>query len=154
LFQGILTTTEQRSAPDVTPLFAATKAICDNATHQMKPSIRTVLAESHIAAVAIAWLLVWALAATVTGLWYPLYRAFSYAVTAIAIWDIPSSSLFLLDSTSGRLILITYLTYVVFAVLYLVAAWVLAIWVYALSPLAMLKQYNRMIQGKIHAQSN
>jgi hypothetical protein len=107
--------------------------------------------ESHIAAVAIALLLVWAVAALVSGLWYPVYRIVSYIIEAIAILDIPSSSVFMLDMTEGLVVLAMSLTYVVFAFFYVLAAWIIARWIYGTMPLRVLTKYASKIRAKNYA---
>jgi len=58
----------------------------------MKRSLREILADSHIAAVAIAVLLLWTLTLAAWAFRIPLYRATEFAVTAVAIPGIPYSS--------------------------------------------------------------
>ena len=55
----------------------------------MRPSLRRVLADSHVAAVAIAVLLLWSLDAAFSALWPPVSRALEFVFTGIAILDIP-----------------------------------------------------------------
>jgi hypothetical protein len=55
----------------------------------VKRPLRRVLADSHVAAVTIALLLLWALNGAFWTLWDPVYRMGRFLFTAIAIWDIP-----------------------------------------------------------------
>ena len=74
-------------------------------------SLRQVLADSHVAAVTVALLLLWALDTAVRGLWDPVYHVGKFLFTAIAIWDIPYLSPS--PTTIDRLTLISsgYLSY-------------------------------------------
>jgi hypothetical protein len=58
----------------------------------VKRTLRQVLADSHVAAITIALLLLWTLDAMFRALWEPLYRVGAFLVTAILIWDLPYST--------------------------------------------------------------
>lgn len=55
----------------------------------MKQSLREILAESHIAAIAIAALLFWSVVLVCQAIWEPLSKLLPLLFTAIAIFDIP-----------------------------------------------------------------
>jgi hypothetical protein len=98
----------------------------------VKLSVRQVLAESHIAAVAIAVLLFWSLYYAFVALWGPLYRAAEFLFTAVAILGIPYSvGTF---TFSDRIMLFTTGSYPYGALLSFVAAWLLSRWVYGVGP--------------------
>jgi hypothetical protein len=97
-------------------------------------SLRKVLADSHVAAVAIALLLLWTFDSAFRGLWDPVYRAVVFVFTAIAIWDIPYFSF----TTVDRLMLIRTCYFLYSAIATLAAASLLSRWVYGRGPVAIL----------------
>lgn len=103
----------------------------------MKPSLREVLFRSHVAAVAIAVLLLWGIDAGLRAIWQPLYRVITFLFTAVAILDIPyySSSL-----SEKWLLWIPALFNLFFAFLNLAAAWLLSQWVYGVGPFRSLRE--------------
>jgi hypothetical protein len=58
----------------------------------MERSLRQILADSHVAAVTIALLLLWSFDGAIQALWEPASRAIEFLITAVAIFDIPSHS--------------------------------------------------------------
>lgn len=98
----------------------------------MKPSLRQALVDSHVAAVAIALLLLWSLDAAFSALWPPVSRAMEFVFTGIAILDIPyfSRRFTALD----RLMLISTLANLCSSVVSFSAAWVLSRWIYSTGP--------------------
>lgn len=106
----------------------------------VKPSLRETLADSHISAVAIALLLLWALGGIFRALWGPLPRVADFLFTAVAILDIPYFSTKL--SFADRIDLITGFAYFVEAGSSLAAAWCLSRWVYGVGPLHSLSKYR------------
>jgi hypothetical protein len=106
----------------------------------VKRSLREVLADSHIAAVTIAVLLLWAVNSGFQALWIPLSKITAYLFTAVAIFDIPYFSYPLNVGDRSNLILATL--YLLSAAFHFAAAWILSRWVYGLSPLASLSQYR------------
>jgi hypothetical protein len=105
----------------------------------MKPSYRTILAESHIAAVAVTLLLLGSFEWAFEALRDPALRALDFVVMSIAILGIPYSSpglipwaRFQLSATVGMLL---------YAVISLTAAWLLARWAYGVGPVRCLKVY-------------
>jgi len=113
----------------------------------VKPSLHQMLAESRIAAVAIAVLLVWSLDSGFRALWDPLFRLAHFLFTAVAIFGIPYFSF----TGSDRLSLITTLSYLFFSVIYLFAAWLLSRWVYGVGPLRSLTACHAKLRGRNHA---
>jgi hypothetical protein len=105
---------------------------------RMKPSLRELLAESHIAAVAIAVLLLWSLDSGFRALWRPLSHVLGFLFTAVAILDMPYFSFGLEE----RVILITTFFYLLAALISLAAAWLLSHSVYGRSPLRSLSTYR------------
>lgn len=115
----------------------------------VKRPLRLVLADSHVAAVAIALLLLWALNGAFWTLWDPVYRMGRFLFTAIAIWDIPyfSTKLTAID----RLILISTFYFLYSALVSLLAAWLLSRWVYGVGPLRSLTVCRSKLIGRKHA---
>ena len=107
----------------------------------MKISLRQILADSHVAAVAIALLLLWSLDGLVDALWVPLSRAIEFLVTAVAILDVPYFSRIL--TTADRLNLLVVGGYLYSALASFFAAWVLSHWVYGAGPLRSLISYGK-----------
>ena len=98
----------------------------------VKQSLRETLADSQVAAVAIALLLLWTLDASFRGLWGPVYEVAVFLFTAIAIWDIPYHSP--TPTATDRLMLISTSYFFYSAIASLSAAWLLARWVYGTGP--------------------
>jgi hypothetical protein len=101
-------------------------------SEKMRPALREVLADSQIAAVAIAILLVWSLNSGVRAIGPPLLSVVNFLVTMVAIRDIPSG--FYTFSLGYWLTQISTFTHFLDAVISLSAAWVLSRWVYKLGP--------------------
>lgn len=113
----------------------------------MKPSLREILAESHVSAVAIALLLVWSLDSGFRALWDPLARAVSFLATAIAIFGIPNFSF----TGSDRLSLIITFSRLFFSLVSLSAACLLSRWVYRVGPLRSLSSYRTKLKSRDNA---
>jgi hypothetical protein len=107
----------------------------------VRPSLREILADSHIAAVSIAVLLTWSLESGLLAVWHPLRSAAGFVFMAIAILDIPYDTL----TGADRIMLIGAFTYLFHAFLYLVAAWVLCRWVYGLGLLPTLSKLRNTL---------
>jgi hypothetical protein len=112
----------------------------------VKPSLKEVLADSHIAAVAIAVLLLWSLDGIFRALWSPVYRVLGFLFTAVAILDVP----FISPTLTGedRLMLITTFLYFCAAIISFSGAWLLSRWVYGVGPLRSLVRYRSRIGRK------
>ena len=113
-------------------------------------SLRQVLADSHVAAVTVALLLLWALDTAVRGLWDPVYHVGKFLFTAIAIWDIPYLSPS--PTTIDRLTLISsgYLSYC--SIVSLAAASLLSRWVYGTGPIRLLIAYRTDLIRRNHVE--
>ncbi len=109
----------------------------------MKSSFRSALADSHVAAVAIAVLLIGALDGIVQGLSQPSLRAIRFLVTAIAILDIPSIS----ASPNSWEVLLTGF-YLFSTLVALAAAFSLSHWVYGSGPFHVLTAYCGRLTNK------
>jgi uncharacterized membrane protein len=114
----------------------------------VKPSLREVLAASHIAAVAIAVLLLWSLDSVFRALWDPVSRAATFLFTAVAILDVPYYSHTL--TAADRLTLITTFAYLFSAFIDLTAAWLLSHWTYGVGPIKSLSKYRVRLAGGNH----
>jgi len=112
-------------------------------------TFRQILFDSHVAAVAIAVLLVWSLSCILEGLWPPVFSAISFAMTAIAIRGlpfIPSRSSF-----STRLIIFLSCDFLLRAFACVLAAWILSRWVYGMGPLSSLAMCRARLARRNHA---
>ncbi len=107
----------------------------------VRPSLRKVLADSHVSAVAVAVLLFWSLDSAFWALWGPLYRAASFLFTAVAILDIPYFSR-TLTFADRSMLFVTFL-YLFYSFAYLAAAGLLSRWVYGTGPFRSLSKYYR-----------
>ena len=104
----------------------------------VKSSLRKILAESHVAAIAIAVLLIWSFDALFWTFWLPLPRGATFLATAVAIFGVPSDFF-----TSGdRVTLIASCGYLFSACCSLAGAWLLSRWVYGVGPLNSLTRYK------------
>ncbi len=103
-----------------------------------------MLAESNVAAVAIAFFILWFLDGAFQSLWIPLYRAGTYLFTAITIFDIPS---FAFTSQDRRDLLISSF-YACAALISIFSAWVVSRWVYGVGPLRSLQECGSRLLGR------
>jgi hypothetical protein len=111
----------------------------------VKPSLREILANSHVATVAIAVLLLRSCDSGVRGLGRPLFRAVDFLVNVVAIGGIPYGS----SPTLGEwLALIPSFAYLFRAVLTLAAAWILSHWVFGVDPLRSLSECRTRLARK------
>ena len=108
----------------------------------MKSGLREILAKSHIAAIAIAVLLLWSLGSAFRGLSEPFLRVAEYLFTAAAIRSIPFENPF---SFLDRVMLFEYLFN---ALAEFTAAWFVARWVYGQGPLRGLGRYRTKISRR------
>jgi hypothetical protein len=112
----------------------------------MKPSLREILIESHVAAIAIAVLLLGLLEFGFRALCTLLWPVATYLLTAVAIFDIPYfSRTFTLED---QYILVTTMSFLLGALANLAAAWVLAYWVYRVGPMRSLTQHYAHLPGR------
>jgi hypothetical protein len=98
----------------------------------VRPTLREVLADSHIAAVAIAVLLIWSLDSGVRAIGPPILSVVGFLVTVVAIRDIPYG--FGTFSLGYWFSQIPTFIHFLNAVISLSAAWVLSRWVYKVAP--------------------
>lgn len=99
--------------------------------------LRETLADSHIAAVAIAVLLFITLREVITVLLPVLGQVLGFILNALAIQDLPYySSTIVVFTLSGTAL------YLCNAVIAFYAAWLLSQWVYHADPLATLRSYR------------
>jgi hypothetical protein len=113
----------------------------------MKPSLRKILGDSHIAAIAIAVLLFWSLGAVMQGLVGPLSGAALFIVTAISVRGMPYSGG--LDFANRYMLVVTCFS--LFSALFtLGAAWLLSKWVYGEGPLRGLSRYRAQLPRRSH----
>lgn len=112
-------------------------------SERVKPSLRKILADSHISTVAIAVLLLWALSSASRVLWEPLSRVADFLLTAVAIGGVPYIPS-KLDS-ADRLMLFTTLTYFFAALINFGASWLLSRWVYRVGPFRSLRNYRTQL---------
>jgi hypothetical protein len=115
----------------------------------MKRSVRQMLADSHVSAVAIAVLLIWSFDSVLDAFWNPFFTAVTFLVTAVAILGLPYIPPRL--SFSQRSMLIITCAYLINAICCLAAAWLLSHWVYGKGPLQSLKRYRERLARRSHA---
>ena len=100
--------------------------------------LREVLASSHVAAIAIAFLLFASLGSFFSAVAPLAWKGLVYAVTAIAILDIPYFSWTRWDQVDA----ITTSWYLFFSVMNFVNAWLLSHWSFGIGPLRCMRQYQ------------
>lgn len=114
----------------------------------MKRSLRQILVDSHIAAVAIAVLLLWSLDGIFHALSGPVFRAIGFLLTAAAIRGIPYYSP--TPTLEDRIMLVVTSAYLGSAVVSFSAAWLLSRWVYGAGPFHSLTRYSKNPIGRKH----
>jgi hypothetical protein len=114
----------------------------------VKLSLREILADSHVAAVAIVVLLFRSLDYAFWALWSPFSRAASFLFTAVAILDIPYFSRTL--TISDRFMLFTTFAYLFYSFVCLAAAGLLSRWVYGMGPFRSLSNYRTKLARRNH----
>jgi hypothetical protein len=115
----------------------------------VRPTLRELLADSHIAAVAIVVLLILALDSGVRAIGRPLISLADFLVNVAAISGLPYGFGFF--SLGYWLPQIPTFTHIINAVSCASAAWVLSIWVYKLGPLRSLTQCRSRLARRNHA---
>jgi len=111
----------------------------------LRPSLREILNNFHIAAIAIATLLLWSLQWTVQALWKPFVEVGDFLVTAVAILGIPYAS-----PRPNRLDLTVTLSYLFKAIISVVAARLLSRWAYGVGPVRGLSKYGAGLARRDH----
>lgn len=112
-------------------------------------SLRRMIAESHIAAVAIAFLLIWSLHSAFQALWIPLSNLLEVLGTAVAILGIPYST----DLFRGTYDVIVFGTYAASALIDLAAAYVIARVIYGTGPMRCLVATGNKIVRRANVSS-
>jgi hypothetical protein len=116
----------------------------------VKPTLREVLADTHIAAVAIVLLLTWSLSSGVRAVGRPLLTVVSFFAQMVAIrlnpsvYDVGDLSL------GYWLSQIPTITDFLDAVISLSAAWALSRWVYKVAPLRSLSECYIRLRRRNH----
>jgi hypothetical protein len=114
----------------------------------VKSSLREILAGSHIAAIAIAVLVLWSIDWGFRALWSPLSRAATFLVTAVAIRDVPYFPS--TPTLADRVMLVSTLFYLFGALACIAAAWLLSRWAYGMGPLRSLSKYRVILTRSNH----
>jgi cation transporter-like permease len=115
-------------------------------------SLRKVLIDSHVAAVAIAVLIFFSAESVTRAVFVlkdPAFRLVYWLIEAVAIRDIPYIPRTLDPNTF--LMLLCSISYFLFAMTQIAAAWLLSRWVYGTGPLRVLGNYRGILLRKIHA---
>ena len=114
----------------------------------VKSSFRKILADSHVATVAIAVLLLWSLDSAMWALWNPVSRATKFLFTAVAILDIP----YFTPALTGedRITLFISFSYLLNSFVCMAAAWLLSRWVYGIGPLRCMSKYGPIVTRRNH----
>lgn len=111
----------------------------------VKPSLRRILADSHISAVAIAVLLFWSLESLFLSMGFPLYLAASSLFCGfITRSPVPRT-------LTDRDLLNAVFWYLVYAFIYFVAASLLSQWVHGEGPFRTLGKYRIRLARRNHA---
>jgi hypothetical protein len=114
----------------------------------VRPTLRAILADSHIAAVAIVVLLIWSVDSGVRAIGPPILSVFSFLVTMVAIRNIPYG--FGIFSLGSLLSQVPAFTHFLDAVVSLSAAWVLSRWVYKVGPCRSLVECRARLARRSH----
>ncbi|MGC1686374.1 MAG: hypothetical protein WA734_12195 [Candidatus Acidiferrales bacterium] len=120
-----------------------------HATIKMKTSLRQILADSHISAVAIAVLLIWSLDSILEALWGPTLNAANFLFTAVAILGLPHNLPIFGFSERFMLLSIGFFLFNAFSCL--AAAWLLSRRVYGTGPFRSLKSCGERFVRRSHA---
>jgi hypothetical protein len=115
----------------------------------MKPSLRSALADSHVAAATIAILILSMFNLGFQALRLPLYRISYSLVTDILILELPDFPIGL--SRMDRLYLGSALIGIIGALTCFVMAWIFSYWVYRIGPLQSLNAYRKKLARSNHA---
>ena len=112
--------------------------------------IRKTLADSYVAAVSIAILLLWSLGRVYLAMTPPLYGLIEYLINAIAILGIPYRTFTIAD----RGMLVIAVVNLCWAVLIFGEAWLISLWVYRTGPIHGLQQAVADWRGRNNAQAD
>ena len=114
----------------------------------MNPSLRKILADSHVSAIAVAVLLFRSLDSAFWALWGPLSPVGNFLFKAVAILDIPYSPRTF--TITNRFTLFITFSYLFNSLVCLVAAGLLSRWVYGMGPLRRLSKYRTILARRNH----
>jgi len=109
----------------------------------MRPSIRKILGDSHVAAVAVGVLIFLSVRWIAEVLPMPVADAVVFLASAVAVRGMPSES-----GASSRFILATDCLILLSALVNLAAAWLLSRWVYGEGPLQVQGSYPARFRGR------
>ena len=115
----------------------------------VRPTLREILADSHISAIAIVVLLLWSTISVFRASFWPSIRIAEYLFTAVAIRGIPFAGPF--SVVAERLMLLGRVGYLFNAFANSSAAWLLARWVYGEGPLRCLSRYRPRVSRRGNA---
>jgi hypothetical protein len=128
-------------------LIARSQRDCDNAATDkgLKPSLKVVLAESHIGLVAILVLLFMALRSCLDASWYPFFSGSESLAHAIANLELPNLSSSWQNSTFAlRMLWVTTGLQFGYAAAFFLAAKVISQFVYGAGPLRALARFRQL----------
>jgi hypothetical protein len=111
----------------------------------VKHRLRETLAESHISAIAIAVLLLWAINSAFVALRDPFFAVVNYFITAVAILGIPSSGPITLHD---KVMLFVTGQYLFTAFASFAAAWLFSHWIYGTGPLRSLNKCGTRLRRR------
>ena len=114
----------------------------------MKSSLRSVLAESHVSDVAIAWLVLHALESAFWVVWLPIEHAAGFVFMAVAILDIPYHSHTL--DTVDRMQLMEMSISLISALGAAASAWIFSRWMYGVGPIRSLSMSCKRLRRRSH----
>ncbi len=109
----------------------------------VNPSLRKILADSHVSAIAVAVLLFRSLDSAFWALWGPLSPVGNFLFKAVAILDIPYSPRTF--TITNRFTLFITFSYLFNSFVYMVAAGLLSRWVYGTGPIRSLSKYLTVV---------
>lgn len=113
----------------------------------MRESLRSVLADSHVAAVAIAALLAGFISLSFTALIVPAAQLSYFLTIALATHDVPYMPRAMIHAAPSMSIQTT-ISQLCFAVNSLACAWLLSLWTYGTGPLRSLGNYREGLSRK------
>ena len=111
----------------------------------MARPVRSMLADSHVGAVAVLVLLLWSIESLFRAIWVPLSRIGGFLLTAIAILDIPYYAPGL--TTLDKIWLVGIGVYLYAAVVSFAGAHLVARCVYGMGPARLLASYRKKIEA-------
>jgi hypothetical protein len=131
---------------------------CDNvcAGDPVKTSLRTILAESHVAPIAIAILMAQAIVEIFVGLATPIRLMLVNPTVFFILWiserELPSTSI--LGDRADLFLLIDSIPNLFYSLAFAVAAWVLSRLIYGRGPIESLRYVGSQFSRRMNASSN